>query len=126
MVFTNFMHMKYLAILCLLFLFAYSASAQKPVPATKEVLKNIGHDVTVLDSVKGYKVISKDTTLLYLGGKYPNQLVTVIIKGKEIKLKPTAMMNKWIYVTGPLTLDNGKPQIVVSESYLISIYPEFP
>jgi hypothetical protein len=65
----------------------FTASAQTRV-AAKNAAKYTGRKVTICDKVYGAKV-ENGTTLLYLGGDYPKQLLTVMIKnGAQFKGKP--------------------------------------
>jgi hypothetical protein len=61
---------------------------------------------------------NSDATQLYLGGDYPNQLLTIIIKAGDLtKFKGhpvTDLKGKDICVTGVIALRKGKPQIAVS------------
>ena len=58
-------------------------------------------------------------TLLNLGGNYPNQLLTIMIPGKDrdkFKEKPEEVYKgKAVCVTGKIVDYKGKPEIVVSD-----------
>jgi hypothetical protein len=85
----------------------------------KDAAKHIDEVVTVEGKVASFKVFSS-TVLLNIGGEYPNQLLTVVLKGDAIALykdgtKPT------ITATGKLVLRNGKPEMVVSDKNAIKL-----
>jgi hypothetical protein len=94
----------------------FKVSAQGIVPA-KYAAKHNGQKVTICDKVYSTSGNS-DATQLYLGGDYPNQLLTIIIKAGDLaKFKGhpvTDLKGKDICVTGVVILHKGKPQIAVS------------
>ena len=116
--------MKHLfTISAIILLSIFRVSAQGIVPA-KYALKHIGKKVTICDKV--YSVNSNsNATLLYLGGDYPEQLLTIIIKAGDLaKFKGhpgTDFKGKDIYVTGVIVSDKGKAQIVVSNPRQIKL-----
>src|ERR1700743_2597455 len=93
----------------------FKVAAQDIVPA-KYAVKHAGHKITVCD-----KVFTSDSNpkaaLLYLGDEYPHQLLTIIIKtGDLAKFKghpATDLKGKEICVTGVVTINKGKAEIVV-------------
>jgi hypothetical protein len=100
-------------------LFAVKASAQSTVSAT-DAAKHIGKTVTICEKVfNGKQIASSNITLLYLGGYYPNQALTVIIKDADkskFKGRPEVDdKGKDFSVTGQLITYNGKPAIVVND-----------
>jgi hypothetical protein len=106
-----------LTFISLLFLFA-STSAQTKISA-KDAPTHIGETVTVCDKVYSTKLIDgSNMTLLNLGGYYPNQLLTVVIKGADrskFKDAPESFYkDKNICVTGKIVDYKGKPEIVIS------------
>ncbi|HTE01006.1 MAG TPA: hypothetical protein VK668_17060 [Mucilaginibacter sp.] len=121
--------MKRLLTLCLFALLTYSASAQtndpKPYEHTKDAVKAIGQDVAIADTVSGYKVIGNDMTLLDLGGKHPNQVITVVMKGTDITLKPADLVGKRLYVKGKVILYKDKPEIVVTDPKCIYLFADY-
>ncbi len=109
--------MKNLFIISALILVSvFKVSAQDIVPA-KYAAKHVGHKITVCD-----KVFTSDSNpeaaSLYLSGDYPNQLLTIIIKtGDLAKFKghpANDLKGKEICVTGIVTINKGKAEIVVS------------
>jgi len=118
--------MKHLLILlCFTAIFSIKASAQtdttqkittadfsKPV-ASKTIAAEVGHRVAVCDTVVDYRVVSDALTLLNLGGKYPNQNITIALKGP--KINPALMKGKAVCFYGEVTIFKNKPEIIVTE-----------
>ena len=95
---------------------AFKVSAQDIVPA-KYAAKHAGKKVTICDKVFNTNS-NPQATSIYLGGDYPNQLLTIIIKtGDLAKFKghpANDFKGKEICVTGVVILNKGKAEIVVS------------
>lgn len=96
--------MKKTYILLCFTLLVFSASAQTKI-AAKDAANYVGKPVTVCDKVYSTKLITgSNMTLLNLGGYYPNQLLTIMIKGADrIKFKgqpEVDLKGKDICVTG--------------------------
>jgi hypothetical protein len=75
---------------------------------------------TVCDKVYSTKVIEgSEMTLLNLGGAYPDQKLTIMIRGKDrnkFSVAPDiAFQGKQICVTGNVIDYKGKPEIIVTE-----------
>jgi hypothetical protein len=75
---------------------------------------------TICDKVFSVKVMDgSQLTLLNLGGGYPNQKLTIMIKGADRAKFPVApevaFQNKSICVTGTVIEYRGKPEIVVTD-----------
>ena len=94
----------------------FKVSAQDIIPA-KYAAKHVGQKVTICDKVfntaNGSEAIS-----LYLGGDFPDQLLTIIIKTSDLpKFKghpANDLKGKEICITGIVTINKGKAEIVVS------------
>lgn len=104
-----------LTILAFILLPITRVAAQRIVPA-KYAAKHAGQKVKICDKV--YSTGNDaDATLLYLGGDHPGQLLTIIIKAADLaKFKEhslTDLKGKDICVTGIVTVDKGKPEIIV-------------
>lgn len=95
---------------------------QFPLKTIEEVAQNIGKPVTIIDVVSDYKVVNSTLTLLNIGGKYPDQKLTIALKGNEIKLNPTELKNKKIRVSGTIELYKDRPEILITTPENISIY----
>jgi micrococcal nuclease len=88
--------------------------------SVKEAASHIGETVTICDKVYSTKLIDgSNMTLLNLGAVYPNQLLTVMIKGRDrskFKDAPeTYFKGKNMCVTGKVVDYKGKPEIVISD-----------
>jgi len=86
-------------------------------------------DTTICDKVYGVKVFeSSQMVLLNVGGEYPNQKLTIVIKGKnrdKFPLSPeVAFKDKSICVTGVVISYKGKPEIEVTEPSQITVGQE--
>ncbi|MGN6396544.1 MAG: S1/P1 nuclease [Mucilaginibacter sp.] len=93
-----------------------------PVPPMSVPLKDIGHFVGQNISVEGKVYGTKDVgsmVLVNVGGNYPNQLLTVVLKGKAQALA-VKIDTKSLTVTGKVVLYKGKPEIVVTDSAQVS------
>ncbi len=85
----------------------------------KDAEKNVGNVVTVEARVASAKVFSS-TALLNIGGEYPNQLLTIVLKGEAIKLYKEGTKPN-IKATGKIALRNGKPEMVITDPKDIKI-----
>ena len=124
--------MKRLIILsCLLALLAFKAMAQQakedvalaklgiieepPAFPTREIISHIGSEVYIRDTIAGYKIINKHLKLLYLGNNYPNQLVTIVIKGRKTNRKLKLYQVGIGHFSGKAMMYQGKPAIIVTD-----------
>jgi DNA/RNA endonuclease YhcR with UshA esterase domain len=69
--------------------------------------------------VYGYKALS-GLTLVNLGAAYPDQVLTVVLKGEAIGIA-AGLDGKTIKVTGKVEMYKGKPEIVVNEKDKITV-----
>lgn len=90
-----------------------------PVSVT-EIASFVGDSITVtgrITTAKSGEATSDSPTILNMAGEDPNQLLTLIIDGKDrgnFNSPPeTYYLDKQISVTGRVELSGGKPQIVV-------------
>nr|WP_121272534.1 hypothetical protein [Pedobacter schmidteae] len=121
----------FLSTLVILF-FSISLKAQQPVEVKdviighwkfEDILKATGKEVVVVDSVYGGRAF-ENHTLLNIGGKFPNQLLSVFIAKKDypnfdgdiLKL----YLNKKISISGKVTNFKDKAQIVVTDQKQIN------
>lgn len=86
----------------------------KPVPS-KTIATYVGKQVAVCDTVVDFRIVSAALTLLNLGGRYPNQNVTIALKGTNAKVNPALMKGKAVCFFGEVTLFKNKPEMVVTE-----------
>jgi len=109
-----------------------SKGARPKLISIDQAAKFVGDSVTIVDSVYNSRFIpgSNSITLLNLGGTYPNQKLTVVIKDAARKLfafAPEERFNgKRIVVSGRITEHKGKPQIEVSGPAQINLLEELP
>ena len=95
---------------------ALENNATKGIVTGNIELKNITGFVGKTVSVSGKVFSSKDIgsmVLVNLGGAYPNQLLTVALKGKAKELA-AQLADKVITVTGDVIDYKGKPEIIVT------------
>jgi len=85
----------------------------------KEVKDFIGQNVKIEGKVYGTKDLGS-RVLVNVGGAYPNQLLTVVLKG-DAKTPASRIDGKTIIVTGTLVDYKGKPEIIVTEATQIQI-----
>jgi DNA/RNA endonuclease YhcR with UshA esterase domain len=63
--------------------------------------------------------------LIDLGAPYPNQLLTIVLKGNVKNTFSTLdIKGKILHVEGPVSSYKGKPQIVLSDPNHIEISPD--
>jgi hypothetical protein len=85
----------------------------------KDVANHIDQVVTVSGTVFGFKALS-GLTLVNLGAAYPDQLLTVVLKGEAIAIAD-GLDGKTIRVKGKVELYKGKPEIVVTEKGKVTV-----
>lgn len=91
-----------------------SAATPTPLKNTVDILNYLGKPVSLIDVVYDYKVVNNQLTLLNIGGRYPNQILTVAVKG--LKINPADWKDKKIYVSGIPQLFKGKMEIEVNNA----------
>ena len=85
----------------------------------KDAANHVDQVVVVSAKVFGYKVLS-GLTLVNLGAAYPDQPLTVELKGEAMAIADS-LDGKRIQVTGKVELYKGKPEIVVTEKGKITV-----
>ncbi len=64
-------------------------------------------------------------TLVDLGAAYPNQLLTIVLKGnRKTTFSTLNVKGKTLRVEGTMSSYHGKPQIVLTDSDHLSVTPE--
>ena len=123
--------MKYLLLsVSFVILFTYRVSAQKanvdsllqkmniaedPGMPIREVINHIGSKVYVRDTICGFKIINRSRRLLFLGGNYPNQVLTIIIKGKKLNKEISFWFKSGIgHFFGKAIIYESKPAIIIT------------
>ena len=89
---------------------------EAPGMLAKDVIKHIGTDVYVRDSIYSNKVINPSLTILYLGNQYPNHSLIIIIKGKKLNKKLALIREGMGHFSGKAILYKGKPALIITHS----------
>jgi hypothetical protein len=103
----------------LLFIFIAAAVTAQTTIKPEDVSKHIGDSVTVCGKVYGMRFFENSKnkpTLLNIGAKHPDQLLTVVIWENVRALfitKPEELQDKEICITGRISLYKEKAQIVI-------------
>ena len=112
-----------LSLVLLFIIVAYTAFSQASIPIDSAINYE-GKSVTICTKVLGAKAFEK-VTLLNLGAKYPNSLLTIAIFQKDLanfpSLPDALYIGKNICVTGTIEMYKGKPEIKVSKPTQIEI-----
>lgn len=100
---------------------AAMASAEGPAKSIDihEAAKHVDENVAVCGVVYGYKNLGS-MTLVNLGAAYPNQLMTVVLRG-EARNAYEGIDGKAICVTGKVEMYKEKPEIVVTNTKQLSV-----
>jgi len=120
---------KALKLLCITQLFilgCVSKTYSQTKISAKEALTHVGERVTICDEVYSSKLMDQSkTTLLYLGGSYPDELLIIKIAGhfrNKFNISPEEIfLGKQISVTGKVVNCHGKPEILVSDPLQIQL-----
>ena len=107
-------------IFILLFLAAFFNAAGQDHIELKDVANHIGDSVTVCDIVTGGKFVPQfSITVLDMGGTFPNQLLTLIIRAetrKKLNFNPEEeFQGKRICVSGKIFEYLGRHQIFITD-----------
>ena len=110
---------------CVLFItgIAYAQTAIK----AGEINQHIGDSVTVcgkVDDLRYFESSKNSPTFLNIDGKFPNQVLTVVIWGetrKQFTGKIEDMKGKQICITGKLILYKERPEIIIGSPEQISV-----
>jgi hypothetical protein len=124
--------MRKLLTAVLLLASTYTVSAQQTIKL-EELSNFIGDSVIVSGKVFGGRYLSKSEnapTFLNVGGDFPNQLLTLVVWGKDrsnFKMSPEiAYKGRQVQVAGKVELHRGKPQIILYKDDQIVIQKETP
>ncbi len=99
---------------------ALAADAAPAAIDIKDAASHIDQVVVVSAKVFGFKALS-GLILVNLGAAYPDQLMTVVLKGAAMTIAD-GLDGKTIQVTGKVELYKGKPEIVVTETGQVTIH----
>jgi hypothetical protein len=96
-------------------------SQQFPEAKLTEISVLIGKAVTTKGKVYGLKSLA-NMTLIDVGAEYPNQILTVVLKGDAKEhFSSDLLIGKILTVDGTVSSYKGKPQIVVTDSKNLSV-----
>ena len=118
--------MKKIQLSLLAVIIAASANAQTKI-RLEEVSKHIDDSVTVcglVDDLRYFESSKNSPTFINIGGKYPNQLLTVVIWGdvrKQFKNNPDELKGKQVCITGRIILFKDRPEIVIAQPEQLSV-----
>ncbi|HNU89127.1 MAG TPA: hypothetical protein PKJ94_12580 [Ferruginibacter sp.] len=104
----------------LAFIISSAAYAQTSIKL-EDIGKHIGDSVTVcgkVDDMRYFESSRNSPTFLNIGGKYPNQLLTVVIWGdvrKQFKTSPDELKGKQVCFTGRIILYKNRPEIIIDQ-----------
>ena len=84
----------------------------------KDAANHIDEYAKVCAVVYGYKTLN-GLTLVNLGASYPDQLMTVVLKGAAKDLA-ASIDGKTVCVTGKIILYKGKPEIIVTDPGMLT------
>ncbi|HEY4337774.1 MAG TPA: S1/P1 nuclease [Puia sp.] len=83
----------------------------------KDAAAHVDENVVITAKVYGYKALD-GMTLVNLGGAYPNQLMTVVLRNEATGLA-AEIDGAVIRVTGKIEMYKGKPEIIVRDPKMI-------
>lgn len=87
----------------------------------EDVNKHIEDSVTVcgiVDDMRYFENSKKQPTFLNIGGKFPNQLLTVVIWGdirKQFTGSVEELKGRQVCITGRIILFKEKPEIIIGQ-----------
>jgi hypothetical protein len=85
----------------------------------KDAAKHMNENVRICDKVYSSKAFT-DMALLNLGAAYPNQLLTVVLRGDALAAVKVAD-GQSICVTGTIVDYHGKPEIVATKAEQVTV-----
>lgn len=116
--------MKFFLTVSFFVMVAGTCHAQNTI-AAKDAKAHMGETVIITEKVFGGKLLSSNMTLIDLGGRYPNQLLTIMIppadRSKFVGQPETDWKDKTVTVTGKIIDYKGKPEIVVTEQSQVKL-----
>jgi len=98
-----------------------STGEKAPIIELSSLASHIGDEVTVSGKVYGFKDLGS-MVLVNVGAVYPNQLLTVVLRGKA-KAIAKEVDGKQITIIGKISEYKGKPQIEVSDPKMVIVQP---
>jgi hypothetical protein len=114
----------FFSLVCFVLISFYGVAQVVPADSASQY---VGKTIVAYGTVIDGRYLANSTnkpTLLNIGGKFPNQKLTVVIYGNDrvnFGYKPEEMLiNRLIYVSGKIELYRDMPQIVVTGPFDIS------
>lgn len=88
---------------------------ERPYLKLSNLKENVGKDVYLKGLITGRKALNDSLTHLYIGGVYPNHLLTVILKGKQLnrELAWLTTLNVSIF-SGELRWIDNRPTLFIT------------
>jgi hypothetical protein len=92
----------------------------------KDAAKHVGELINLCDTVHVYTGSTDSLTLFCMGGRYPNQLLTVAVNSNDKIFKIDNYIGEPMCVTGTIALINNKPVLLIRgpEAMLFYSYPK--
>ena len=91
----------------------------------EQAASRVGYRVRMTAVVAQVTITKRGTVLLNLGGKHPNQVLTVVALGRVARSwKPeqwNAHQDKMVRIDGTITLRDGKPQVVLEDARCLEV-----
>ncbi len=108
-----------LLLLFIIAFFSYPALSQARI-SSGDASRHIGERVSIAGKIYSAKVFTRpQQTILYMGGNYPNQHLTLVINQDERKnfsvKTEDYLLNKRVNVTGRLIDVDGRTEMVVND-----------
>ena len=94
---------------------AFSVKASAQTFNAEEFKNSLGKTNTLCDVVSSVKIFSDTLTLINMGGNYPNQKYTVVVKGNKVTLDWANLKGKNMCVTGVFEMHKNRPEIVAAQ-----------
>jgi hypothetical protein len=105
--------MKKLALLLTISIGFSLASKAQTKTGRIDYSQYVGKTSTYCDTVYSFKKVNDTLTLVDMGGYYPNQNFTLVVKGNKIPANWADYKKKHVCVTGTVILFKQKSEIVV-------------
>ena len=95
-----------------------------PVYTAREAAQHVGETATITDKIDGVHRSGKGNIFLNMGGTYPNPTFTAVIPARSAAQFPPPQQyeGRTVAVTGKISLDKGKPEIIVTSPSQISAH----
>ena len=92
-----------------------------PGMLAKDAIKHIGSEVYIRDTISRYRIVNPSLTLLYMGDKNTNRILTIHIKGKDLNKKLALIRSGVGHFSGKVIIYKRKPAIIITDKEQASI-----